>query len=59
MKYFVVGVTEDRIGELIGGTREAKLFNPDRPPTGTLLGVNKLTRGQLLAENELIAAIPD
>jgi enamine deaminase RidA (YjgF/YER057c/UK114 family) len=59
VKYFVVGVTEDRVGELIGAIGETNLFNPNRPPTGTLLGVDKLAREQLLVEIEVIAVIPD
>lgn len=59
VKYFVVGLTEDRIGELITALGEAKLFDHERPPTGTLVGVEKLAREQLLIEIEVIAVIPD
>ena len=59
VKYFVVGLTEERIGELIAALGEAKIFDHERPPTGTLVGVEKLAREQLLIEIEVIAVIPD
>jgi enamine deaminase RidA (YjgF/YER057c/UK114 family) len=59
VKYFVVGLTEDRVGELIEALSETKVFNHERPPTGTLIGVEKLARDALLIEIEVIAVIPD
>jgi len=59
VKYFVVGLTEDRVGELIEALGETKVFNHERPPTGTLIGVEKLARDALLIEIEVIAVIPD
>ena len=59
VKYFVVGLTDERVGELIEALGEARLFDPDRPPTGTLLGVDRLARDDLLIEIEAVAAIPD
>lgn len=57
IKYFVVGCTEERVAELSKAIREAGLFSPERPPTGTLIGVDKLARDELLVEIEAIAVI--
>jgi len=59
IKYFVVGCTEERVAELSAALREVQLFDPAHPPTGTLLGVEKLARDELLVEIEVMAVIPD
>ncbi len=57
IKYFVVGCTEERVAELSGAIRESQLIHPDHPPTGTLIGVEKLARDELLIEIEAIAVV--
>ena len=58
LKYFVVGCSEDRVAELSAAIREAAIFESEHPPTGTLVGVEKLARNELLIEIEAIAALP-
>ena len=58
LKYFVVGCSEDRVTELSAAIREAAIFESEHPPTGTLVGVEKLARNELLIEIEAIAALP-
>lgn len=57
IKYFVVGCTEERVAELSAAIRDAAIFDFQRPPTGTLLGVEKLARDDLLIEIEAIAMV--
>lgn len=59
LKYFIVGLDRDRVAELSAAIRESALFDYDHPPTGTVVGVEKLARGQLLVEIEATAVIPD
>ncbi len=59
MKYFIIGLTDERVGELSAALREAALFDYERPPTGTLLGVERLAREELLVEIEAIAVISE
>ena len=59
MKYFIVGLTDERVGELRAAIRETAPFDSERPPTGTLLGVERLAREELLVEIEAIAVIPE
>ena len=59
MKYFIVGLNDTRVGELSAALREAALFDYERPPTGTLLGVERLARKELLVEIEAIAVLPE
>jgi enamine deaminase RidA (YjgF/YER057c/UK114 family) len=59
IKYFVVGLTEERVGELVSAIGEADLIDPEKPPTGTLIGVEKLARDGLRIEIEAVAVSPD
>lgn len=59
LKYFIVGLTRDRVGELSSAIKEANLFDYAHPPTGAVVGVEKLAREEFLIEIEAIAVMPD
>lgn len=59
LKYFVVGLTRDRVGELSAAIKASDLFNYDHPPTGAVVGVEKLAREEFLIEIEAVAVMAD
>lgn len=59
LKYFIVGLTRDRVGELSAAIKGADLIDYAHPPTGAVVGVEKLARDEFLIEIEAIAVIPD
>lgn len=59
LKYFIVGLTRDRIDALSAAIKASNLFSFDTPPTGAVVGVEKLGREEFLIEIEAIAAIPE
>lgn len=59
LKYFIVGLTRDRVGELSAAIKDSQLVDYAKPPTGAVVGVEKLAREEFLIEIEAIAVIPD
>ena len=59
LKCFVVGLTEHRIAELSRAIRDASIFDFNAPPTGTLVGIERLARAELLVEIEGVAVLPN
>lgn len=59
LKYFIVGLTRDRVENLSAAIKASNLFDYERPPTGAVVGVEKLARDEFLIEIEAIAVIPD
>lgn len=59
LKYFLVGLTRERVGDLSAAIKDSNLFDYAHPPTGAVVGVEKLARDEFLIEIEAIAVIPD
>ncbi|MDX2145392.1 MAG: Rid family hydrolase [Rhodospirillaceae bacterium] len=59
VRYFMVGLTRERIGVLSKALRELEMWDPEKPPAGTVIGVAALARPELNIEIELMAVVPD
>ncbi|MBM3514328.1 MAG: RidA family protein [Alphaproteobacteria bacterium] len=59
VRYFLVGLTRERIETLSKALRDVSMWDWTKPPAGTLVGVEKLARPEFNIEIELMAVIPD
>ena len=59
VRYYLVGLTRERVGALSQALRELKMWDPKAPPAGTLVGVSALSRPEFNIEIEVYAALPD
>jgi enamine deaminase RidA (YjgF/YER057c/UK114 family) len=59
IRYYIVGLTRERVETMASIVRESRMWDPDNPPAGTVLGVEKLAFDELLIEIEAIAVLPD
>lgn len=59
VRYFLVGLTRERIDVLSKALRELAMWDWTKPPAGTLVGVEKLARPEFNIEIELMAVVPD
>ena len=59
VRYFLVGLTPERIGIVSKALRDLNMWDWTKPPAGTLVGVEKLARPVFNIEIELMAVIPD
>ena len=59
IRYYIVGLTRERVEAMARIVRESQMWDPKNPPAGTVLGVQKLAFDELLIEIEAIAVLPD
>lgn len=59
IRYFMVGLTREKIETLSKVLRDIGMWDWLKPPAGTLVGVEKLARPEFNIEIELMAVIPD
>jgi len=59
IRYFIVGLTHERIGVLSKALRELQMWDPEKPPAGTIIGIAGLARPEFNIEIELMAVIPE
>lgn len=59
IRYYIVGLNRERVETMASIVRESHMWDPDNPPVGTVLGVEKLAFEELLIEIEAIAVLPD
>jgi enamine deaminase RidA (YjgF/YER057c/UK114 family) len=59
IRYFMVGLTRERVGVLSKALRELQMWDPEKPPAGTVVGVACLARPEFNIEIELMAVMPE
>ena len=59
VRYYIVGLTRERVETMASLVRDSRMWDPESPPVGTVLGVEKLAFDELLIEVEAIAVVPD
>jgi enamine deaminase RidA (YjgF/YER057c/UK114 family) len=59
IRYYLVGLTRDRIETLSKALRDLGMWDWTKPPAGTLVGVEKLARPEFNIEIELMAVVPE
>ncbi|MDX2225157.1 MAG: RidA family protein [Rhodospirillaceae bacterium] len=58
IRYYIVGLTRERVGALSVALRELGMWNWQKPPAGTVVGVQTLARPEFNIEIEAYAIIP-
>lgn len=59
IRYFIVNLTRERVMALSKALRELDMWDWEKPPAGTIVGVACLARPEFNIEIELMAVIPD
>jgi len=57
VRYYLVGLTREKVGVLSAALRAASMWDWSKPPTGTVVGVESLARPEFNIEIEAIAMI--
>lgn len=58
IRYYIVGLTRERVGVLSAALRDLSMWNWQKPPAGTVVGVQALARPEFNIEIEAYAIIP-
>jgi enamine deaminase RidA (YjgF/YER057c/UK114 family) len=58
IRYYIVGLTRERVGALSAALRELGMWDWQKPPAGTVVGVQALARPEFNIEIEAYAILP-